>query len=95
LGDSIFPLYFQDLIDELKSELGGDMENLVVAMLLSSDVFYARELDKAMTVSVMGSGRRSWGGGGEGGLPYMGSYESSADLRRAFRQEILKAIFLF
>ena len=25
----------------------------------------------------------------------MGSYESSVDLRRAFRQEILKAIFLF
>ena len=53
MGDSIFPLYFQDLIDELKSELGGDMENLVVAMLSPSDVFYARELDKAMKVSIM------------------------------------------
>ena len=63
MDDSIFPLYFQDLIDELKSELGGDMENLVVAMLLPSDVFYARELDKAMKVSIMGSGRRSWGEG--------------------------------
>lgn len=27
------------------------MENLVVAMMLPSDVFYARELDKAMKVS--------------------------------------------
>jgi hypothetical protein len=61
-------IYFQDLIDELKSELGGDMENIVVAMLLPIDVFYARELDKAMKVSIMGSGRRSWG---EGGLPWV------------------------
>ncbi|XP_028396288.1 uncharacterized protein LOC114520254 isoform X2 [Dendronephthya gigantea] len=38
----------KDLIEELKSELGGDMENLVVAMMLPSDVFHARELDKAM-----------------------------------------------
>lgn len=40
--------YKKDLLDELKSELSGDMENLVVAMILSSEIFYARELNKAM-----------------------------------------------
>ena len=47
------PSHFQDLIAELKSELGGDLENMVVAMILAPDVFYARELDKAMKVKVV------------------------------------------
>lgn len=53
--------YLQDLIDELKSELSGDMENLVVAMFLPSDVFYARELHKAMKVFVFNEKGNEWG----------------------------------
>ena len=41
------------------------MENLVVAMMLPTDVFYARELDKAMKVNVNRGGvgvgtQREW-----------------------------------
>lgn len=43
-------LLFQDLLEELKSELDGDLENAVVAMMLPNDVFYASELNKAMKV---------------------------------------------
>jgi hypothetical protein len=41
------------------------MENMVVAMMLPPDVFYARELDKAMKVGVVKYMHMSEGGGGE------------------------------
>ena len=43
-------LLSQDLEDELKSELGGDFQDIVVALLLPPRVFDARELRAAMKV---------------------------------------------
>jgi len=41
-------LYGRDLVEDLKSELGGNFENAVLAMIQETPVFLAHELRKAM-----------------------------------------------
>ena len=55
-----FSRSLQDLIDDLKSELGGNFEDLCVAMLTPPRVYDARQIHEAVSVRV-GWG---WGGGG-------------------------------
>ena len=45
-----FQITFQDLIKELKSELSGNYENLVLALLMPPDEYDAYELNRAMEV---------------------------------------------
>ena len=43
-------LFFQDLIKELKSELSGNYESIVLALLMPPDEYDAYEIYKAMEV---------------------------------------------
>lgn len=40
--------FFQNLIDDLKSELGGHFEEVIVALCLPPDVYLCQQLNKAM-----------------------------------------------
>ena len=43
-------IVFQDLVKDLKSELGGNLENVVLAMMEPHETFDARSLRSAMKV---------------------------------------------
>lgn len=43
-------MYFQDLIKELKSELGGKLEAVVLALMMKPDEYLASQLRNAMKV---------------------------------------------
>uniref|UniRef100_A0AAV2L8G7 Annexin n=1 Tax=Knipowitschia caucasica TaxID=637954 RepID=A0AAV2L8G7_KNICA len=74
--------YGKDLMRDLKSELTGNLENLVLAMLMTPSQFDAAELREAIKDLCVGGGegvrgwgvrkgegvRRGGGGGGGGGL---------------------------
>lgn len=42
---------WQDLIDDLKSELGGDLEEVCIALMTPPRTFDARQINKAIKVS--------------------------------------------
>ena len=48
MNNGVFLL--QDLIDDLKSELGGNFEDLCVAMLAPPRVYDARQIHDALSV---------------------------------------------
>ena len=45
----------QDLVDDLKSELSGDFEKVMVGLMMTTVGYDAHELKSAIKVSVVGS----------------------------------------